>query len=196
MNVEKIKKKKLLVVLIVMTLISFVAGILFISILSDDNQLLVKSSVSNYFEGVSKGEFTYLKSLYSILSSNLLVVLFIWIIGISIVGCLLVGGVLIYKSFILGFSFTSILYTLGFKGFLIALIYVLPEILNLGITFILVYYSISFSLLLFNYLFRKKDYNRKVIVKRYLKLLVVCGVLSILSSLISVFLIPNILRVF
>lgn len=194
MNIDWIKKRKLLVVLLFITVISFIIGSLFISILSDGNQVLVKESIISYFNGIKLGDFTYLKSLYSILSSNLVLGLFIWIMGISIIGVLLVILLLIYESFITGFSLVSIIYTYGFKGILSCFIYMIPEVINLFVLFVLSYYSISFSILLFNYLFRKKDFNRKIIVFRYLKFLIISLGILIVSSLFSVFVIPNILK--
>ncbi|MBO5120550.1 MAG: stage II sporulation protein M [Bacilli bacterium] len=196
MNIDWIKKRKLLVILLFITIISFLFGSLFISILSDNNQVLVKESIISYFNGIKTGDFTYLKSLYSILSSNLIIALFIWIMGISIIGILLVVLLLIYYSFITGFSLVSILYTYGFKGILVSIIYMIPEVINLFVLFVLSYYSISFSILLFNYLFRKKDINRKVVVARYLKYLIISLGIFIITSFISVFVIPNILKFF
>lgn len=194
MNIDWIKKRKLLVVLLFISVISFIIGSLFISILSGGNQVLVKESIISYFNGIKTGDFTYLKSLYSILSSNLILALFIWIMGISIIGVLLVILLLIYESFITGFSLVSIIYTYGFKGILSCFIYMIPEVINLFVLFVLSYYSISFSILLFNYLFRKKDFNRKIIVFRYLKFLIISLGILIVSSFISVFVIPNILK--
>ena len=196
MNKEKKKIRKLLIVLVLVTIVSFILGMLFISILSDSNQELVKFSVNGYFDGISKGNMLYLKSLYSILTSNLFLTLFVWVIGISIIGVFFVLGILIFKSFLVGFSFMSILYTYGLKGILLALIYIIPEMFNLFIIFVLVYYSISFSVLLFNYLFRKKEYNRRVVVTRYLKILIVSLIFIIVTSFVSAFIIPNVLRIF
>lgn len=192
---ENIRKRKLLVILVACSLISFILGVLFISLLSDSNQELIKQSVGDYFVGISTEKISYLKDLYSVMTSNLIMGIFIWVIGISIIGILIVSGILFFKSFLVGFSFCSIIYTYGFKGVLIGFIYIFPEIINLFITFVLVYYSICFSVLLFNYLFRKKEYNKNVVVKRYLKLLVVVIGLLIVSSLISVFVIPNVLKI-
>lgn len=196
MYIEKIKKRKFLVFLVIVMLLSFIFGCLFIAFLSKSNQELVKESINSYFVGIKNGNFQYLRSLYSVLSSNLLLVLFIWIMGISIIGMILAFLLLIYKSFMVGFSFTSILYTYGFKGLLTGIIYILPEVLNLFCIFIVVYYSINFSVLLFNHFFRKKDYNRMVIVKRYLKLLLGTICFVIVNSVIIVFVIPNLLKFF
>ena len=143
MNIDMVRKRKLLIILFLIMIISFIVGCLFISILSDNNQELVKDSINSYFEGVSKGSFTYLKSLYSMMTSNLILTIFTWIMGISIIGVLLVSLILIYKSFIVGLSFTSILYTYGFKGVLVAGIYIIPEIINLFVTFLVVYLVIN-----------------------------------------------------
>ena len=62
MNIDWIKKRKLLVILLFITIISFILGSLFISILSDNNQVLVKESIINYFNGIKTGHFTYLKN--------------------------------------------------------------------------------------------------------------------------------------
>lgn len=191
---KKISKNKLLLFLIIITIISILLGIFFIAVISNDNQDLVKSTINSYFLDINENKIQYFKNLMSILTSNLFLILFIWIMGISIIGIIISLILLIYKSFLIGFSFTSILYTYGFKGLISGIIYIFPEIINLFIVFILTYYSISFSILLFNYLFKKKEYNR-IFVRRYLKLLVISSLIIIFSTLISTFVIPNLLRI-
>lgn len=191
---KKITKNKLLLFLIIITIISILLGVFFIAVISNDNQELVKSTINSYFLDINENKIKYFKNLWSILTSNLFLILFIWIMGISIIGIIISLILLIYKSFLIGFSFTSILYTYGFKGLISGVIYIFPEIINLFIVFILTYYSISFSILLFNYLFKKKEYNR-IFVRRYLKLLVISSLIIIFSTLISTFVIPNLLRI-
>ena len=191
---KKISKNKLLLFLIIITIISILLGIFFIAVISNDNQELIKSTINSYFLDINENKIKYFKNLLSIFTSNLFLILFIWIMGISIIGIIISLILLIYKSFLIGFSFTSILYTYGFKGLISGVIYIFPEIINLFIVFILTYYSISFSILLFNYLFKKKEYNR-IFVRRYLKLLVISSLIIIFSTLISTFVIPNLLRI-
>ena len=191
---KKISKNKLLLFLIIITIISILLGIFFIAVISNDNQELIKSTINSYFLDINENKIKYFKNLWSILTSNLFLILFIWIMGISIIGIIISLILLIYKSFLIGFSFTSILYTYGFKGLISGIIYIFPEIINLFIVFILTYYSISFSILIFNYLFKKKEYNR-IFVRRYLKLLVISSLIIIFSTLISTFVIPNLLRI-
>lgn len=196
MNLERLKKRKTLFILTIITIISLILGMLFLSILSTDNKELIKDSINNYFKCLNTENINYLKGFTSNISTNLVINIFIWIVGISIVGILLVSLVLIFKSFLLGFSFISIIYTYGFKGAVVSTIYIIPEIINLFIIFLLVYYSISFSIILFNYLFRKKEFTRSIVVKRYIKLLLFTVIVTIINSLISVFIVPGILKWF
>ena len=196
MNKAKKKVNKLLLILLISTIISFILGCLFISIVDNNGRSLIKESINSYFDGIFDGKTNYINGLYTILPRNIFTNIIIWLVGISIIGIIIVSCLLLFKSFLVGFSLSSIIYTYGFKGILISIIYMISEVINLFIIFLLTYYSISFSILLFNYLFRKKDYNRRIIMKRYIKIFIICLGITILNSLISIFLIPNLLRFF
>lgn len=196
MNKAKKKVNKLLLILLISTIISFILGCLFISIVDNNGRSLIKESINSYFDGIFDGKTNYINGLYTILPRNIFTNIIIWLVGISIIGIIIVSCLLLFKSFLVGFSLSSIIYTYGFKGMLISIIYMISEVINLFIIFLLTYYSISFSILLFNYLFRKKEYNRRIIMKRYIKIFIICLGITILNSLISIFLIPNLLRFF
>ena len=196
MNKAKKKVNKLLLILLISTIISFILGCLFISIVDNNGRSLIKESINSCFDGIFDGKTNYINGLYTILPRNIFTNIIIWLVGISIVGIIIVSCLLLFKSFLVGFSLSSIIYTYGFKGMLISIIYMISEVINLFIIFLLTYYSISFSILLFNYLFRKKEYNRRIIMKRYIKIFIICLGITILNSLISIFLIPNLLRFF
>lgn len=191
---NKLKSKKLLTTLLVIIIISFIIGLLFISIISKSNQELIKKTLDNFFIGIKNSELNYQHALISSLTSNLLINFLIWILGISIIGIPVVILILISKSFILGFSISSIIYNYSFKGIPYTIIYIIPHIINLFIILVLGYYSIKFSLMLFNLLFRKKDYSKKIIVKRYIKLLIYSTIFFITSSVMEVYIVPNILK--
>ena len=196
MNIGKIKVRKLLLILVIILLLSFISGVLFISILDEQNKELITSSINNYFNSINKNRINYLKGFLTDFSGNLFFNLFVWLMGISIVGVIVVILALMFKGFLVGFSFCSILYTYGFKGLVVGMVYIIPQIISLFIFFIVSYYAVDFSLLLFKNLFRKKDYNKKVIMYRYLKLLMVSSCFVLLNTLINVFLVPNILLLF
>lgn len=189
--IKKLKEKKLFLIIFSITTISFICGILLISILSENNKNLIIKSLNNFFTSIKENNFNQSTLLYKTLTSNIITDLIIWILGISIIGIPIVISILSFKSLTLGFNISSLIYTYKFNGIIKAIIYIIPNLINLFIIFILSYYSISFSLMLFNYLFRKKEYNKRIIVNRYLKLLLISLFLLILSSVLESFVLPK-----
>ena len=194
--IAKIKTRKILSIMTIITIISLILGTLFISILSKDNKELITSNVIDFFSAIKSNNLNYNQILVKSLTNNLLLNIRIWLLGISIIGIPIVIILLFIKSFILSFTFTSIIYTYKYKGIISAIIYVIPHIINLLLSFVLIYYSITFSKSLFNYLFKKKECNRKELVNRYLKLLVISTFLFIISSIIETYIIPILIRLF
>ena len=193
--IELIKKRKIFSSMFILTVISLILGILFIAFLSEENENLIVLNVNTFFEAIYNNKLNYSDILFKCLTSNLILIIIIWLLGISIIGIPIVLFILCLKSFILTFTFSSIIYTYKLKGIIYAIIYIIPHFLNLLFLFILIYYSLSFSKVLFNYFFRKKDCNRGMIVKNYLKLLIICIGLFIITSIIETFLVPTIIKI-
>lgn len=188
---KKLKTKKLFILVFAITLLCFLAGILLISMLSKSNKELIINSLNNFYTSLKENKISSTNLLYKTMTSNLILNIIIWVLGISIIGIPIVIFILGFKSLSLGFTISSLIYTYKFNGLLKAIIYLIPNIINIFIVFVLVYYSISFSINLFNYLFRKIEFNKRVIVKRYLKLLIVAILLSILTSVTESFILPK-----
>lgn len=188
---KKLKTKKLFILVFAITLLCFIAGTLLISMLSKSNKELIINSLNNFYTSLKENKISSTNLLYKTMTSNLILNIIIWVLGISIIGIPIVIFILGFKSLSLGFTISSLIYTYKFNGLLKAIIYLIPNIINIFIVFVLVYYSISFSINLFNYLFRKIEFNKRVIVKRYLKLLIVAILLSILTSVTESFILPK-----
>lgn len=188
---KKLKTKKLFILVFAITLLCFIAGMLLISMLSKSNKELIINSLNNFYTSLKENKISSTNLLYKTMTSNLILNIIIWVLGISIIGIPIVIFILGFKSLSLGFTISSLIYTYKFNGLLKAIIYLIPNIINIFIAFVLVYYSISFSINLFNYLFRKIEFNKRVIVKRYLKLLIVAILLSILTSVTESFILPK-----
>ena len=186
-----IKNKKLLKLLIAI-LISFILGILYIAILSKSNKSMIKDNLELYFSSLNK--LNYTKALINSLSTNLLYTIGIWLLGISIIGVPIIIVLLLFKSFTIGFTISSIIYFYKFKGILIAIIYIIPLVIDLYLIFFLSYYSLIFSNNLNRLLFLKKEISFKNIMRRYIKILIFVVIGIIISSIIEVYLIPNILK--
>lgn len=191
---KRIKGDIILRILFIVLIIGSVLGLLFISIVSDSNKNIIKDSVDNYFVYFKELKFDYFKMFFKGFISNIVVILFLWVMGLSVVGSLINILVLLYKSFLCSFSFVSIVYTYGVYGLFKGSIFIISEGFNLFILFLLVYYSLSFSIILFNYLFKKKDFNRNVAIVRYSKILGICSFLCIINNLFNTFLISNMIK--
>lgn len=189
--VKKLKEKKLFIIIFIVTVISFIIGILLISILSGNNKSLIVKSLNNFFISIKENKLNQSALLYKTLTNNIIINLIIWILGISIIGIPIVISILSFKSLTFGFTISSLIYTYKFNGIIKSIIYIIPNLINLFIIFVLSYYSISFSLMLFNYLFRKKEYNKRIIVNRYLKLLLISLLLLILTAVLESFVMPK-----
>lgn len=190
---KNIKENKLFTILLIITILSILLGILFPAILTTDNKELIKTSITDYFTAIDNNKIEYIKSLITILSNNIFVTISIWLLGISIIGIIIIIIEVFIKGFIVGFSFTSILVTYGIKGILIGIIYTISNILSLLVTFLLSYYAISFSIMIYKTIFKKKNYPKEIIVKRYIKIGLLALLSSIVISLIEVFIIPKVL---
>lgn len=186
------KSNKLILKLMIISIISVLIGIFYIAILSNSNKVLIKENLETYFESLNK--LNYIKALIKCLTSNMITISSIWLLGISIIGVFLIIIILIIKSFALGFTISSLIYFYKLKGIIISIIYIIPLIINLFVIIILSYYGIIFSKNLNRLLFLKKEVNFKNIMRKYIKILLFSTICIIISSLIEIYIVPNILK--
>lgn len=186
------KSNKLILKLMIISIISVLIGIFYIAILSNSNKVLIKENLETYFESLNK--LNYIKALIKCLTSNMITISSIWLLGISIIGVFLIIIILIIKSFALGFTISSLIYFYKLKGIIISIIYIIPLIINLFVIIILSYYGIIFSKNLNRLLFLKKEVNFKNIMRKYIKILLFSTICIVISSLIEIYIVPNILK--
>ena len=133
MNIKNINRDKLLaqkkkyVFLIMVMALGILAGILFVFFISSEDKALLLDNLNSFFTSIKENKLNYTDSLMNSISSNLLSILFIWLLGISVIGIPFILGFLVFKCFVLGFSISPILVNYGFKGILVAISYVFPH---------------------------------------------------------------------
>ena len=175
------EQKKLYLLLIGLALISFIFGIIFIFFISKDNVSLINKEIEKYFLSSNKD---YLGLFLKALFNNFIYILIVWLFGISVFGVLISIIIMMFKSFLFGFSFISIISTYGFKGLLIALFHMFPhQLIFLVILLLVTFYASSFSLKLFKHLFLKRPINFRDAMHKYLKILFFSLVVSLFISL-------------
>lgn len=195
---EITKKNNLIILVLIVFLIGLIFGSIYITILTNDQKTKILSQVSNYFKNISKINFNekidvFKNSLYS----NMLYTIFMWLLGISVIGLPIIFVMVFFKSFILGFSVSSIFAKYGFKGLFKVLIYILPS--NLIITIFTIFlssYSIYISIKIFKNVIKKGTINFKLFIGKYFFILVIGILISILCSLYDAFVEPFIYKIF
>ena len=187
------KQKKLFIGLIIGAVLMILIGILFIAVLSKSNKELVNDAINQFMIQVKKGNLEYQHAFLQSIMKNGLECVLLFFFGMSIIGFPITIFLFLSHAFLLGFSFSSILYVYKWKGILLAIVYTLPQLLNLGIFLIFCYLSLLLSKYLFYQLILKKSISFSRIMRQYIKVFLVSLILLIISSAVEVLLVPKIL---
>ncbi len=191
-NIEK--QKKMYLVFISIIVITIILGFFFYFIVSDSNKKLVIDLQKEFFSNI--GNINYLSSFINSFISNFLYLFIIFILGLSVVGFVFIIGIIIFKSFILGFSVSSIIGSFGIKGILLSFLYIFPhQIIYLIILLLMSFFGIRFCYRLFKYIFLKSSINFRMLKDKYIKVFLFCILGSFLCSLYEVFIMTYLLKV-
>ena len=193
---NKIKyDKKVMTILNVITIIGIITGSIFITILNKTDKKLISDAVNNYLshiKSINNLELIYLKN---ILINNTISLFLIWIIGISVIGVFFVLIFIFYKSFILGFSISALIYTYSYKGIFISLIYIFPHIIiNLLIFMFVASYSLKLSSILIRSILKKENMNFKSFINNYIKIFIFSLIFIIMTSIYESIILPIIFK--
>lgn len=190
---QKIRKNKLLFVLIILSIIIFILGILFNTMIDTNTKKNITKNINKIILNTNKNP--SLINFITCVVTNYLFIIIEWLLGISIIGCFITLFLYLYKVFILGFELISLIINLKFNKILIIILYLLPNVFNIIIYFIICLFSLSYSYLLFKIVFLKKEINLQLVMKKYIKILIIALILIFLSSIIEVFIMPKIISI-
>lgn len=189
MKIIKSRIFKVLILLFILGLLFGVISFIFMDKASLENYTL------NYVDLISKNNFDYIKGLINTLISNYKYLSILWIFGIIFFLFPLVPLIIIYRGISIGLMISSIIYSFKLKGFLYALIILFPaKIINELIYIIMSYYSISFSLKIYNAIKTNKSINITSFSKNYFYILLIFIVALTLTSIFEVYLSTNIIK--
>ncbi len=194
---DKIKKNKIIVFLIVITAVAFIFGTFFITILNNSDKQLVKTYIETFLNDIYKNEINYIDVLKNTLSSNIFIVILIWLLGISIIGTPIIVIIYFFKAFSLGFTISSFIFTYKTKGIIFSLLYIFPnEIVKYLCYTLIIINALNVSKKLTLSVLKKENLNFNRIINRYFKILVICLITIIITSLYEVYGIPFIFNKF
>lgn len=194
---QVIKSKKIYLFLIIIFLIGLIFGSFFIVILNEEDKLMVINQIKFFFNKLKINEIDYLIALKNSISSNLIYIILIWLLGISVIGIPIIVFLVFMKGFIVGFSLSSIIATYKIIGILGSFTYIFPHIIISS--FIIIIISCYALYLSFNILFsiiQRKSIDFKNIINRYCLIMLISTIVMIIASLIEVFISPHIIKLF
>lgn len=186
-------KNRILFILIVSTIICFILGILFHSIIDLESKSIVNNNILNLIENLNKDSISNLSNFNSLFFSNCFITFIIWVFGISIIGILLVYVLYLFKIFIYAFEFVSLFSYLKLNNILYIFIFYIPNIISMFILLFISYYSLSFSFRVFKHLFIDKSINIRKLFIGYLRVFFIALFLFLINSVIEIFIIPKLL---
>lgn len=188
--------KKINYFVVTILLFGVISGSIFLVILDSGDKSGTVLQIQTFISNLSNNKVDGGLALRSSLIINYIFVGLIWGLGLSIIGIIFNIFLTYIKGFVVGFSVASIFATYNYKGILMALLYLFPhQILNVIVVCVLTIYSIMFSLNLLEIIVTKKVKKNYNMLKRYVVILLFSIIISFISSLLEVYLFPNLLKI-
>lgn len=188
------RNKKIIYFLAGLALIGVVSGSVFLTFIDNNDQIMVRDYITSFTESIRNGKLDYLDAFKNTIISNLGYAIAIFLFGISIIGVPIILFLYFVKSFMIGFSISSFVFTYGFKGTLLSIFYIIPHFLNFIFFTVLLVYAFKISYLLVQTLFSKKEVDIKKSMSKYITYFGLLLILLIITSLIECVLVPFILK--
>lgn len=187
--------KNMLIFLSIIGIIGIIIGTVLNIALNQDDSKLVSEFLNNFIYNIQNNNLDYKGSFFNSLISNLGYIAFIWLLGISVIGLPITLFIFFTKTFVLGFSVSSIIANYKLKGCLLALSYIFPHmIINIFVYIVLTMYSLSLSLKIFQTIIKKQTLDFKFIMHKYLKILLISIIIIVITSAIEVFITPILMK--
>lgn len=192
-----IKSKKMYLFLIIILLIGLLCGSLFITILNEEDKLMVIKQLTSFFNQIKTNKIDYPQALKNSLTTNLIYIILIWLLGISIIGIPIIIFIVFIKGFIIGFSISAIIATYKLIGLIGAFAYIFPHLIIASFIIIIIScYALYLSFNLFWSIIQKKSINFKHIINKYSMVMIISMIIMIITSLIEVFFSPYLIKLF
>lgn len=170
----------------IMFLIGIFIGVMFINNISEEKQIQIGEYLNTYIQNFKNVENINFFELTKIaISNNVLLVFCVWFAGTTIVGIVIVLGLILFRGGCLGFSIATCINTLGFGkglGFIFCTIFIqniifIPALITLGVSSVNLYKVIVKE--------RKKD-NIKLSIFKHTIISLIILVIIIISSIIEI----------
>lgn len=188
--------KKINYFVITILLFGIISGSIFLIVLNDTDKSNAILQIETFISNIDSNKIDNGLALKNSLIINYIFVGLIWGLGLSIIGVIFNIFLTYIKGFIIGFSISSIFLTYKYKGILMGLLYIFPhQIINIMVVCILTIYSIMFSHNLLTIIVSKNSKKNRSMLKKYVIILIFGVIASFISSILEVYMFPNLLKV-
>lgn len=188
----KIIKSRIFKILIILFIVGFVLGI--ITYFMIDNTI-INENMYNYFDLIKSGDFKYLRSLFNSIIFNNKYLFIIWVSGIILVSIFAIPIIIIYRGISLGLTFISLLVTFKIKGLLYFALLIIPSgLLNEILYIFCSYYSLNFSMKIYNSIKKDKLINIKSFSKNYIYIYIIFTIVMLISNIIEIYISSNLIK--
>lgn len=183
---KKLINDKIIKIASILLILGILSGVVFLLITSSLDKMIIKDEINSYING-----FNSKVSINSFLTSfkyNIIYFIIITISGIFYLFSPLIIFVNYYKGLQIGFLMSSIILTFKTKGILLMLVSLFPHIIFMSIS-IIIYSSImlNISYKLMKATYNEESINLKIFVKKVLLLFLIGIVISLVGTLLEVF---------
>ena len=183
---KKLINDKIIKIASILLVLGILSGVVFLLITSSLDKMIIKDEINSYING-----FNSKVSINSFLTSfkyNIIYFIIITISGIFYLFSPLIIFVNYYKGLQIGFLMSSIILTFKTKGILLMLVSLFPHIIFMSIS-IIIYSSImlNISYKLMKATYNEESINLKIFVKKVLLLFLIGIVISLVGTLLEVF---------
>ena len=154
--------KKIIVFLVVLGIIAIISGSIFTVMLNSSDKQLTIDYINNFINNLSNNNLDYISALQNGLTSFLVFILVVWLLGMSVIGIPVILFMYFSKIFVLGFSISAMITSYGLKGCLLSFAYIFPhQIINIITYTILVLYALKVSGKILYYIIKKEKLDFK-----------------------------------
>ena len=191
--IKKLLKNKQLSLLTSISIITIIISVLLPAFFKKNTILEINNHINELISNIKQNKISHLNVFLHTYFNNSIIITIVWFFGISIIGIPIILFIYVIKLIIYVLKIFFLFKNIKQLSILFILIYIIPSTFNIIFLFILTYYSCNYTIILFKYLFLKKDYSLKQITKKYIKIYLIFLILFLISNIIEIFLIPKFL---
>ncbi|MBR2677951.1 MAG: stage II sporulation protein M [Bacilli bacterium] len=187
------KRNKLFTLIVLLTVITFIIGLLIPSMLDMNINNEISSNLKLFMNTIMNNKLnsSYLKDL---VINNSIFITIISLLGISIIGIPVIIFLYITKVMLISLELCYLIMNISKYNILVIFIYIIPKLINLLLILLLVYFAISFSIILIKVIFFNKKNNLRTYLIRYLKIIVAILFIALVNSYLEYYLFLRIIK--